>query len=175
MAAYYANLKRMTEDNERCRKAGRSSAYEVKRSKTLYRHLAKLLHPDMHPETDRNAELLELWQRILTAYGMNDVKALSELEVLVRKALSERGEEMVRIEVPDIAQRIGELKAEVEEILHTEPYTYGQLLDDEEAVTRKTKELTQELEEYRRYGRELEDIIHGILEGGGITLQWRMN
>ncbi len=174
MASYYANLKRMQEDNERCRDAESSTPYEVQRSKTLYRRLAKLLHPDINPETDRQEKLMELWQRIVTAYGHNDVKALAELEVLTRKALKELGAGEIKIEIPDVEERIDSLKAEIYEITHTEPYTYRDLYKDQEAVDKKTKELNEELESYRKYHKELDDVIQSMVQGGGIKFQWLM-
>ena len=175
MAAYYANLKRMQEDNERCKKAGTSTAYEVQRAKTLYRRLAKLLHPDINPETDRHEALMELWQRVVSAYGRNDVKELSELEILVRKARKELGAGEVRVDIPDIYERIASLKEEIYEITHTEPYIYKDLLDDPEQVEKKKKELSDELEEYRKYHQELDKVIKDMLQSGGIKLKWRMN
>ncbi len=175
MAVYYAKLKNMISDNERCRDAKISSPYEVQRSKILYRRMAKLLHPDIHPETDQSEDLMELWERIQTAYAHNDVKSLSELEVLARKALAGSGGNAARAEVPDIEERIEAVKAEIDDILHSEPYTYGALLENGEAVAQKKAALSKELEEYRKYREELENVIDSILEGGGITLQWRMN
>lgn len=175
MAENYSNLKRMLEDNERCRKAGTSTAYEVQRAKTLYRRLAKLLHPDINPETDRHESLMELWQRVVTAYGHNDVKELSELEILIRKALKELGAGEVQIDIPDIHERIESLKEEIYEITHTEPYIYGKLLDDPDRVEKKKKELSDELEEYRKYHQELNKVIGDMLQSGGIKLKWRMN
>ena len=174
-AEYYANLKKMLADSERCRKAKDSTAYEVQRSKTLYRRLAKLLHPDINPETDRHEELLELWNRITYAYALNDIKALSELEVLVRKALKDLGLGRIKIEIPDIEDRIEELKKEIEQIRTTTPYIYRDLLNDDEEVEKKKQELAEELEEYRSYKEKLNAVIEGMLAGGQITLQWHMN
>ncbi len=174
MAAFNAELRRMLEENEACKKAKTSSAYEVQRAKTLYRRLAKLLHPDINPETDRQEVLKELWQRILTAYRANDVKALSELEVLTRKALAELGAGEIRAEIPDLEDRIGELKEEILEIQSTEPYTYKELLEDAEAVEKKKKDLEEELASYRKYREELEEIIRQMLRDGGIRLKWLM-
>ena len=61
MALYYVNLKRMQDDYQKCKNAGTSTSYEVQRSRTLYRRLAKLIHPDINPETDRQEVLKELW------------------------------------------------------------------------------------------------------------------
>jgi hypothetical protein len=174
MASYYTHLKRMQDDNARCRDAGTSTNYEVQRAKTLYRRLAKLLHPDINPETDRQVMLKELWQRILTAYGHNDIRALSELEVLTRKALKELGAGEIRVDIPDIDDRIESMKKEIYEIMHTEPYTHGELLNDEDAVSKKKAELEEELESYRKYRAELDEVIKEMEQGGGIRFQWLM-
>ena len=174
MASYYTHLKQMQADNARCREAGVSTNYEVQRAKTLYRRLAKLLHPDINPETDRQATLKELWQRVLTAYGHNDIRELSELEVLTRKALKELGAGEIRVDIPDIEDRIESLKKEIYEITHTEPYTHGELLGDEDAVSKKKAELEEELESYRKYRAELDEVIQEMEQGGGIRFQWLM-
>ena len=175
MTAYYTNLKRIQEENKSCRDAKTSTHYEVQRSKTLYRRLVKLLHPDINPETDRQEGLRELWERIVTAYGNNDVKALSDLEILTRKALKELGAGEIKIDIPDIADRISSLKKEIYEITHTEPYTHKDLLEDPEQVGKKEKELNGELETYRKYRMDLEKVIEDIQQSGGLRFQWKMN
>ena len=175
MAAYYVHLKRLQEDYSRCKDAPVSTPYQVQRAKTLYRRLAKRIHPDIFPETDRQDSLRELWQRILTAYAHNDVKALSELEVLVRKALKDLGKPETRIEIPEIEDRIEALRKEIYDISHTEPYTYGALLEEEEAVEKKKAELQKELEEYQNYHAELKEVILQMVTNGGIEIKWQMN
>ena len=64
MAGYCSTLRSMIEDNERCEKSGTSTEYEVERSKKIYRRLAKLLHPDINPQTDLSAKLTELKDEI---------------------------------------------------------------------------------------------------------------
>ena len=174
MAAYYANLKRLQADNAAAGEAETVTDYAAGRAKTLYRRLAKLLHPDINPETDRQDQLRELWQRILEAYGHSDLKSLSELEVLARRALQELGAGEIRVEIPDLDKRIEALKAEIHQILHSEPYTYRELLEDPDRTAQKKEELNKELEEYRKYHSELDEVIRSLLEGGGITFQWIM-
>ena len=168
MAEYYENLKKMTQDNKRANEAGTSSAYEAKRSKELYRKLAKLIHPDLNPETDRSPELQELWQRILIAYGENSVKELAELEVLVRKALKDLGIDDVKAEIPDISDKIEDLKEEIEDIKRSEPYSLKYLVEDEEAAQKKKDEIVKETEGYRKYRKELGEIIIKMIAEGGL-------
>ena len=174
MALYDSRLMQMLAHNRACGRAQQSTGYEARRSRELYRRLAKLLHPDVNPLTDRDGRLQELWQRILEAYGHSDLKSLSELEVLARRALQELGAGEIRVEIPDLDKRIEALKAEIHQILHSEPYTYRELLEDPDRTAQKKEELNKELEEYRKYHSELDEVIRSLLEGGGITFQWIM-
>ena len=176
MAAHQAELRRMIEEHRKCAEAGTSTYYEVERSKTLYRRLAKLLHPDIRPETDRESILMDLWIRITEAYGHNDVKALAELEVLARKALKDLAiDGVTNVDIPDLEERIGKVREEIEDIQSREPYTYRVLLEDAEETEKKKQELQKELEEYRNYHKELTEIAEKILREGGVEIVWRMS
>ena len=94
---------------------------------------------------------------------------------MVRKALKDLGSPGINIDIPDIEDRIDSLKAEIHDITHTEPYTYGAFLEDEEAVEKKKTELQKELEDYRKYHAELKDAIMQMVTNGGIEIKWRMN
>ena len=168
MAEYYAHLDRLMRDRQEADSAGRVSPYEVQRSKELYRRLAKLIHPDINPETDRSDVLRELWQRIMIAYHASNVRELSDLEVLVRRALKELGVEGGQAEISDIGVRIEELRAEIDNIRKTEPYSLRYLVEDKVAAAKKMAELRDELEEYKKYRRELNDIIARLLQSGGL-------
>lgn len=170
MAEYYSNLRRMLKNNEEAQNAGTSTPYEVERAKTLYRRLAKLIHPDINPETDHSETLQELWQRIMVAYHHNDVKELAELEVLVRKALKELGAEQVKVDIPDIDEKIDAIKDEIENIKNTEPYSLRYLVEDEEAAEKKKAELKDELETYQKYRKELNEVILQMLQSGGLKI-----
>lgn len=175
MANYYANLKSMQQDYETSKASGMSTEYEVQRSKTLYRRLAKLLHPDINPATAKEEKLMELWNRAVTAYGHNDVKELAELEVLVGNALKELQIGEITVDIPDIEEKIEALKEEIEEIKQTEPYTYKELVGSEEKSRNKTLELENELETYRQYHTELDRVLQGMIDGGRVHIQWPMN
>ena len=176
MASYQDELRRMIEEHRKCAEAGISTRYEVERAKTLYRRLAKLLHPDIRPETDKEEVLMKLWIRITEAYGRNDVKALAELEVLARKARKDLSiDGTTRVEIPDLEDRISQVRDEIESIKSTVPYTYLELIEDESAVEQKKQELADELDTYRNYHQQLTELTEKILREGGVQILWRMN
>ena len=139
MLEFYNTLQKMLADYLNARNADVSTEYDVKRAKELYRKLAKLIHPDLNPVTDSSEQLKELWQRIMIAYRRNDVKELSELEVLVRKVLNDLGLANTKAEIPNISEKIEELKKEIEEIKHSEPYCLKYLIENEEAIKKKKR------------------------------------
>ncbi len=175
LLAYRGELDRMLKEYRQADASGTSTAYEVRRSKQIYRRIAKLIHPDIYPETDRHEELTELWNRALIAYGMNDVKELAEIEVLVRKAMKELGLYVERPEIPDIGEKIGELKKEIETIRTTKPYTYRYLVENEDAAARETAKLKVELASYLDYVKELDGKIEEIINERKVSFKWRMN
>ena len=170
MAVYYAELRRKISEKESAEKAGRLSAYEVKRTKELYRRLAKLIHPDLNPATGTSPELQELWQRVLDAYHRSNVKELSELEVLIRKTLKDLGLDDVRPEIPDLDERIDAVNAEIADITGTEPYTLRSLIEDDDAVRQKKDEIVKETEDYKKYHKQLNEVIVKLLAGGGLQI-----
>lgn len=82
---------------------------------------------------------------------------------------------MTEIEIPDIEVKIQNLENEIYEILTTEPYTFQELLDEEQAVREKKEALQKELDEYRKYHSELDGILNQLLADGGTHFVWRMN
>ena len=172
MAAYDLILSRMIRENRAAAEAETVSPYEVRRSKELYRRIAKFLHPDIFPMTDREDALREIWARVCQAYNRHDVKQLAELEVVARKALKDLGLEMLPAQVWDIDGKIEALLDEIWQITHEEPYLYDAVLSDEEASAKKTKELQEELAGYRKYQEELAQVVAQMLAEGGLSLQW---
>ena len=82
MLSYQLQLSRMIRDNEAAADTRAVTPYEERRSRSLYRILARKLHPDMHPGLMGDDLLSGLWLRISAAYHNFDVKALTELTVL---------------------------------------------------------------------------------------------
>jgi len=170
MARYYETLKEMAENNELCRQLKTIPQAEVLEIKSIYRKIAKCLHPDLNPLTEDSEELSDLWNRVSLAYNCNDLKELRELEVLVNKVLNEYGDG-IEINIPDIDGKIQQLKDEIDKILSTDPYMYKHLLESKDLIAEKKDELNSELEEYRKYEDQLKEILKGFVKNG-VRLTW---
>lgn len=175
MAHYYMELKEMAEDMLHAKKCKTASDYEFEQSKKFYRRLAKMMHPDIHPEVMEIPELAELWEQIRSAYLANDPVKLGELEVLAAHLLSKHGIAEYNVEITDIEDKIASLEKQLNSIVESEPYTLNELLCNEERLQAKKNQLTAEIREYVSYYQELQEIFAGLLSKGGFTLRWQMN
>ena len=113
----------------------------------------------MNPKTNEIPELKELWQRIVVSYRANDLEELEEAEILVNKFLVDHHLDGNEIKIQDIDTKIEKLKEQIQKIKETNPYQYRFLLQDQEAVQNKKRELQKELEEYRVYEQELDQLL----------------
>ena len=119
-------------------------------------------------------ELKELWQRIVVSYRANDLEELEEAEILVNKFLADHHLDGNEIKIQDIDTKIEKLKEQIQKIKETNPYQYRFLLQDQEAVQNKKRELQKELEEYRIYEQELDQLLEQMMKNG-VSFLWRMN
>lgn len=159
MAEYYQRLRQMADDNQNCKDAKAVPEHDVLRIKKIYRDIAKKLHPDISPLTEKYPELLELWYRLVAAYNCNSLQEAEEVQLLINSFLERSGEDHFEITIPNIRQRITALEAEIRQIITTTPYTYSELLNDPSAIETKKETLREELETYRNYAEELQKIL----------------
>ncbi len=176
MEEYERRLSGMLKEYQSCRNAETVSMFDTEKVKKIYHKIAKQIHPDMHPDLERTDELNELWLRVKAAYQGNDLASMQELEVLVNRYLEEQGIEDAEpdLRIPDIQEKIDTLRAEIERITTTEPYTYETLLNDEDAVAAKKKELQEEIDTYTAYAEELDKTLAEFLKEG-VIIKWPMN
>lgn len=128
----------------------------------------------MNPKTNEIPELKELWQRIVVSYRANDLEELEEAEILVNKFLVDHHLDGNEIKIQDIDTKIEKLKEQIQKIKETNPYQYRFLLQDQEAVQNKKRKLQKELEEYRVYEQELDQLLEQMMKNG-VSFLWRMN
>ena len=173
MQQYYEELQQMAETSEACRHLKAISIYDVQQIKKLYRELAKQLHPDINSEMGRSEKLMEIWNRIVTAYKANDLSELNALQVLANKALKELGMDSEEIDIPNIEERIAELEEEIKSIVNKDPYQYRFLLRDPDLVEQKHDELKKEHEEYEEAHQQLKALLDDLMKKGGA--KWVLN
>ncbi len=172
MTLYYTQLKEMHDDTKRAKAAETIGEYRLTRAKKIYRRLTKILHPDINKKTAENENLMELWTRIATAYLRSDVDELDDLEVLVRRAMEEMGDDSFELKLDDIEARIERVEKQINEILTTEPYIYGEILCDEGKKQAHRDELQAEHDDYEQYLEGLKKTLDDMLREGGVTLVW---
>lgn len=174
MLVYNYELQRLIEDNKAAKEAVTVGTYRLERSKKIYRRLVKKLHPDGNRKLMENETLKNLWDEIVYAYKHSDADKLEDLEAMVRKELEKLGEDWFT-EIPeDIEGRIDRVIHQINEILNTEPYTFRELLLDDDKKNARLEELDKEHEEYAGYLAELNELLEKILLNGGKTI-WRMS
>lgn len=144
----------MDEDNDETK----LNDYESKkRIKNIYRKLARLIHPDMHNNLDENPTIQDLWNRTCVAYNCQDLNELEELDVLINSYLESINQTHEDIDIPNVNEKIFFLNREIDKIIHTNPYQYKFILQDDESLNKKKDELEKELNDYIKYSKELDE------------------
>ena len=143
--------------------------------KTIYRRIAKQIHPDINPHVQESERLKDLWHEVVSAYNRNDLESLSELEVLISRELSGIIGEVTAIQIPDIDKKIASLEEEIGHIMDTDPYQYKFLLTDKEAVAAKKEDLTRELNTYQEYSAQLDALLAEVTGKGDVDSLWDQN
>lgn len=174
MQDYQKRLKEMVEENEAAHQMTSIDDASLVRIKKLYRKMAKLIHPDINPQTKDTPELQGVWNLIQASYNANDLKELEEAEVMLNQVLTKLGLGETEIDIPDIQEKIKVLQEEIIKIKTTNPYQYKYLLEDKDAVREKKETLNDELKEYEEYEKELGKYLEQLVTENGITFIWRM-
>ena len=159
MAEYRAELDAMLRDVKAVREAEAITPMQLKKIKTIYYALVKLMHPDMHPELAGDEKLKDYWQRVVIAYTYNNLAELEELDVLIRSYLEDRGAADAGVEIENIDEKIAQVEKEIDKIISTDPYLYKLLLADEREVEDRKQTYEDEIKSYTNYSAELQEIL----------------
>lgn len=171
MHEYYEELAEMIDSNKAAREAKIFTEETVGKCNKLYKQIAKMIHPDLNPRSAESVPLQDLWNRTVEAHLQNDPKTLEELLLLANKTVKDEDLEGIAIEIPDIDEKIKNIRLEIDEILNTAPYTYGALLRDPLKVDELKTELQLSKENYEAYAKELDEILAEMPITGGTGCQ----
>ena len=167
MLDYNRELKDILNNVSAAKSAKPISSLEANQIKDIYRFLAKLMHPDLHPELAGDETVSDYWNRVVVAYEHNDLETIEELKVLVTAYLKDRygdhGTDMeLDLSEDVIVEKLNSLTKEIVTIMSTRPYTYRFILDDEEEVEEEKERFEEEITSYSRYLNDLEEILSGF-------------
>ena len=174
MQAYAQRLQDMLAENDAAKKMTEVSELKLLKIKRIYRRLAKQLHPDINPMTEKIPELKQLWNAVVTAYNCNSLADMEEAELLVNEALKRIGLGYTELEIPDLPGKIEAVEAEIKKIRETDPYQYKYLLEDPEAAAEKKQDLEAQIRSYEDYEKELDAVADSLLKSG-VKIIWKMN
>lgn len=148
-----------SEDKNKEESPIKNTPLTLKKIKSLYRQLARQIHPDMNESIKDDVIIQDLWNRTCIAYNCSNLEELEELEVLINRYLNALKHQDFDMEIPNVEEKIFNLNRKIEKILRTDPYQYKYILADENSVNRKKEELYKELNDYHRYSDELDKQI----------------
>ena len=156
----------------------KQSAGELKRAKrqaeleearkrsvaSIYKQLAKLLHPDLERDPARRCEKESLMQELTAAYRVGDLHTLLRLELeFIHKEqgdLERLGEEKLKIYCELLTEQIGELEQEVY-ALHEEP-RYGVLRPYFQSFTGKLPSWNSVVGQVRAEASALKETVKSL-------------
>lgn len=145
-----AQYERMKQEQAQLKNKKMLSQEEVKEVKRLYRHLVKLVHPDLNPYQTK--EQKELWHQLQEAYRNNDLAWLRELNVLI--VFKTKGHE--EIEIEDLEDKIEAVREEIALLKEEDLYQMRELVFDEEWIEAYKEQYERERSDFEAYLRSLQ-------------------
>lgn len=141
---------------------------ELKEIKSIFRKLAKKLHPDLVGEQSGEEKLL--WEKTLLAYENNDLLTLKIIVDIVLNELELKDDIHVKDideRIEEISEKINELKQIIEEVQNDFPFDIREELNDTDFINEKKREIGDEIKELKEKIEVLNNKIESILEKEG--------
>lgn len=167
MEEYQDELNNLINTKKICDKAELVKESDSLLCKTVYRHIMKLIHPDMNKELYKHKAIKDAYQEAVNAYHDSNLKRLKEIEEFVISFVNKNGLGKLEIKIDDISSKIKNLKNEISELIKSHPYCLNLTMINKKTIELEKAELQQELDTYKIYKTELEsafakfDIIRG--------------
>lgn len=138
---------------------------ENKELKKLYRKIVKALHPDINPDVSETQ--VNLFDNAVQAYKSGDLNTLRIIGEMVgnsplpeqhKDALTKFNEEKERLQ-----NLLKEIRDSIEQIKSEYPYTMKEIIEDEEQIEQRKRELENILGQYNElisiYKAKIEEMI----------------
>lgn len=139
------------------------SSVDERKGKQLFYKIAKLIHPDLHPEFEHNDELIDLWNLAKAYYENCD---LEELERVYDAVVVKVKNEKIVVEITNIEEKILDYKKKIELIRTSKPYSLEMYLVDEPTKNQHKEEINTEIESLIKYSEDLNAEVQMYLNGG---------
>ena len=172
MEGLNAQLARMRRDSLACRQLRTVPDARISRAKRLYRQIARMIRPEINPQTQSLEALQRLWQRTQDAYRINSV---SDLESILSDTVNLLRRENIygrEVTLTDLPRKIRTTEEEIDRIVTSAPYTYKELLGSRQKIIDRKAELVREIVMYKDRCREEQGELEHWLISHGITVSF---
>ena len=136
------------------------SAFHMTKIKKMYKKIVNSMHPDINPQLYEDEKMQELWNLATRYYKCNNFEKLQETYFLIMGELEKLNINCDdKINIENLDEKIEIVKNEINNILNSDPYLYGLILEDDETIQEKEEELTEEIQDYQNYYYELQNEL----------------
>lgn len=137
--------------------------------KALHKKLIKRLHPDLHPGLSEKTQRFFLLAQ--SAYENGDLAMLHAIDTAtedheVVETSLELAEDELEIEITMAEAQLNIAREKLEVLKSSHPYTLSDLLNDPIKLTKRTKELEDEIERQKEVSRSYEEKVADLMGGG---------
>ncbi len=166
-AEYLAEIKKHIEEIKEASlkfHAGKLSEKESSDLRCAYLNAVKKLHPDINPGLPQSA--IDLWNQIQKAYSEQEWDNVKFLASLVDGVVSggvdfeasQDGMAALKESCERLAAKSREIAKETEKVKSTVPFTYEVLLEDEELVAQRRRQLNAQIAALEECVKEYEEL-----------------
>ncbi|MDR0299070.1 MAG: hypothetical protein LBI13_03190 [Streptococcaceae bacterium] len=167
LKTYQEKLSQMFSDIEKAKSEEKKTELSEEDSlsiKKLYRDLIKKLHPDLNPNLSEQEKLY--YQQAVEAYEQADLETIRTLTLLVTESLENKTLVDFESQKVNLEQLIKKLEEEITEIKSDFPFTEIDLLESQEAITKRREELFEIIKDYRKEVKNWQEKIKHQMEDG---------
>ncbi len=136
---------------------------ETKEIQSLYKKLAKKLHPDINP--NQSEEHKNLWFQVSEAYEFSDLEELKAIYILVENYeenidFKDKNEiESLKARIEYIKERINDILRDINEVKSKFPYSIKHNLEDDEWVNNEIMNTNQKIKDLNSQKKILEQML----------------